>query len=117
MYRRTGVARILIVLLTLRVVAKYAAIYNAPGGTPEELRHKNDVLDEHCRAIGREPGEIRRSAQFYLNTPDLIGTVRERIRGYRAVGIDHVCIGLPLQYQAGLVAALAQEVAPLLAAD
>src|SRR5213075_3057383 len=40
--------------LTLRVVARHASIYNAPGDNPEEVRHKNDVLDAHCAEIGRD---------------------------------------------------------------
>lgn len=100
--------------LTLRVVAKHAAIYNAPGGTPAEVAHKNAVLDEHCRALGRDPATIRRSWQFYLQSPSDVGGVRARIAEYQAVGIDHVCIGLPTAYDAGLVAALGAEVLPLL---
>lgn len=100
--------------LTLRVVAKHADMYNTPGGTPEELQHKNRVLDEHCAAIGRDPKEIRRSCQFYLRSADELATVRERIQGFTAIGIDHVCIGLPTEYQEGFVHQLAQEVAPLL---
>ncbi len=100
--------------LTLRVVAKHAAIYNAPGGTPAEVAHKNAVLDEHCRAIGRDPATIRRSWQFYLQSATELSGVRARIAEYQAVGIDHVCIGLPTAYDAGLVAALGAEVLPLL---
>ncbi len=42
---------------TLRTVARYADMWNAMG--PEELmRHKIDVLHEHCAAVGRDPSEI-----------------------------------------------------------
>ena len=99
--------------LTLRVVAKHANIYNAPGGTPEEVRHKNDVLDEHCAAIARDPNEIRRSWQFYLKSPDEASDVRQRIEPYLATGIDHVCIGMPLDHHPGLIDQLAHEVKPL----
>ena len=56
--------------LTLRVVAKHAAIYNLSGGTPDDVRHKNAVLDDHCAAIGRDPGEIRRSIQVHVRRPE-----------------------------------------------
>ena len=39
-------------LLTLRVVAQYADVWNFPGfphGTVEEFQHKNRVLDGYCR--------------------------------------------------------------------
>lgn len=95
--------------LTLRVVAKHASIYNAAGGTPEEVRHKNLVLDEHCAAIGRDPGEIRRSWQFYLKDPGEVDGIQARIESYLAAGIDHICIGLPTEYHPGLVGQIARQ--------
>jgi alkanesulfonate monooxygenase SsuD/methylene tetrahydromethanopterin reductase-like flavin-dependent oxidoreductase (luciferase family) len=47
---------------TLRIVAKYADVANVQG-TPEEVAHKFEVLDEHCRAVGRDPSEIKRTIQ------------------------------------------------------
>jgi F420-dependent oxidoreductase-like protein len=42
---------------TLRLVAEYADLWNG-FGSPEEIRHKLDVLAEHCRDVGRDPAEI-----------------------------------------------------------
>lgn len=42
---------------TLRTVATYADMWNAMG-TPEVLRHKVEVLREHCAAVGRDISEI-----------------------------------------------------------
>ena len=42
---------------TLRTVATYADMWNAMG-TAEFLRHKVDVLREHCAAVGRDISEI-----------------------------------------------------------
>jgi F420-dependent oxidoreductase-like protein len=100
--------------LTLRVVAKHAAIYNLANGSPDDVRHKNAVLDAHCAAIGRDPNEIRRSVQVHVRTPDDAATIRERIEPYLEADIDHICIGLPLVYQEDLVARIAEQVAPLL---
>jgi len=100
--------------LTLRVVAKHADMYNGPGGSPEVIQHKNAVLDRHCQEIGRDPGEIRRSTQFYMQTPDDLSTVRQRVEAFREAGIDHVCIGLPSEYHAGLVSGVGREVEVLL---
>src|SRR5688572_7407324 len=44
--------------LTLRVVARHADCSNF-GGKPHEWEHKRDVLREHCKAVGRDPDEIR----------------------------------------------------------
>lgn len=46
---------------TLRIVAKYADEWNAVGLTPEGYRHKEEVLRQHCEAVGRDPSSIRRS--------------------------------------------------------
>jgi F420-dependent oxidoreductase-like protein len=45
---------------TLRLVAQYADGSNVFGG-PEECRHKFDVLQAHCEAVGRDYHEIERS--------------------------------------------------------
>src|SRR5438093_435314 len=50
---------------TLRTVARYADACNV-SGTPEEVRHKFDVLDAHCQNVGRDPAEIRRTMQVLL---------------------------------------------------
>jgi len=47
--------------LTLPIVAKYADIWNAGALTPQELARKIGVLEEHCRRIGRDCGEIEKS--------------------------------------------------------
>jgi F420-dependent oxidoreductase-like protein len=45
---------------TLRLVAEYADICNLTGG-PERLRHLMEVLDGHCEAVGRDPGDVCRT--------------------------------------------------------
>ena len=53
--------------LGLRVVAEHADIWNCPTrGDVEEFRRKSAVLDEHCRAIGRDPKAIQRSVQLLM---------------------------------------------------
>jgi alkanesulfonate monooxygenase SsuD/methylene tetrahydromethanopterin reductase-like flavin-dependent oxidoreductase (luciferase family) len=42
---------------TLRTVARYADMWNAMGSV-DKLRHKVEVLREHCAAVGRDPDEI-----------------------------------------------------------
>jgi alkanesulfonate monooxygenase SsuD/methylene tetrahydromethanopterin reductase-like flavin-dependent oxidoreductase (luciferase family) len=42
---------------TLRTVAKYADMWNGMGPL-EKMRHKVDVLREHCAAVGRDPSQI-----------------------------------------------------------
>ena len=46
--------------MTLRLIAEHADIWHG-FGKPEELAHKNRVLDDWCAGSGRDPGEIERS--------------------------------------------------------
>jgi probable F420-dependent oxidoreductase len=68
--------------VTLRIVAQYATIWNGQG-EPEELAHKNNVLDEWCGKVGRDPQEIERSAQIF-------GPQLDRLDDYLAAGITHL---------------------------
>jgi alkanesulfonate monooxygenase SsuD/methylene tetrahydromethanopterin reductase-like flavin-dependent oxidoreductase (luciferase family) len=47
---------------TLRIVAEHADIWNADGDDPESFRRRNGILDDHCRAVGRAPDSIERTA-------------------------------------------------------
>lgn len=99
--------------MTLRVVARHADIWNFGGGPPEEALRKSRILDEHCAAIGRDPGTIVRSTQFYLQTPDEVGTIRTRAEAYQAAGFTHLVVGVPAAYHADLVEEIAKQVEPL----
>ena len=48
---------------TLLTAAKYAQYTNFDG-TPEGFAHKSAVLEQHCKDIGRDFGEITRSADY-----------------------------------------------------
>jgi F420-dependent oxidoreductase-like protein len=75
---------------TLRIVAKHADVWNAPGGSPSEVAELSAVLDEHCAAVGRDPTEIRRSVQVRLpeNPDELLPLVEQ----YAEVGIGDVIL-------------------------
>ena len=45
---------------TLRLVAQYADACNLMGD-PDTIRHKLDVLEQHCDAVGRDPAEITKT--------------------------------------------------------
>ena len=73
----------------LRVVAKHADEWNGEVG-PSATARKLDVLREHCRAVGRDPAEIRVSvvlrseaqaeamweAMIRMNNPNLMAERR-----------------------------------------
>jgi alkanesulfonate monooxygenase SsuD/methylene tetrahydromethanopterin reductase-like flavin-dependent oxidoreductase (luciferase family) len=46
--------------LTLRAVARHANACNV-GGTPDQVRHKYEVLQRHCEAEGRTYEEVERT--------------------------------------------------------
>jgi len=57
---------------TLRLVAEHADIWHG-FGDPEVLARKNQVLDDWCARVGRDPGEIERSADAQGSGPDEVG--------------------------------------------
>jgi F420-dependent oxidoreductase-like protein len=75
---------------TLRIAAQYASVWNAPGGSPEEVADLSGVLDRHCADIGRDPGEIRRSVQVRMPaTPD---ELLASAAAYAAVGVTDLLL-------------------------
>jgi F420-dependent oxidoreductase-like protein len=66
---------------TLRIAAKYANEWNV-WGPPELLKQKMEVLDRHCQDLGRNPKEIKRSAQNML----FMGDDAETMEKAKAMG-------------------------------
>jgi len=95
--------------LTLRVVAKHADIWNFSGTDPDELRHKQAVLREHCAAVGRDPAEIEVSVQVRADYDDPSTTVAT-LRPLIDAGATHLVLMLTSPYPEGVVARLAEEV-------
>jgi alkanesulfonate monooxygenase SsuD/methylene tetrahydromethanopterin reductase-like flavin-dependent oxidoreductase (luciferase family) len=54
----------------LRVVAEHADIWNYPGPPSAQFRQRDQVLREHCAAIGRDSSEITRSMQTIVRCDD-----------------------------------------------
>jgi F420-dependent oxidoreductase-like protein len=75
---------------TLRVVAEHADVWNLASGEVEEAIRLSGVLDEHSRAVGRDPSEIRRSVQIFYTDVD---TLMEVAEGFAANGFRDLIIG------------------------
>ena len=71
---------------TLRITAQYADVWNAAGGSPEDVAASSAILDQHCADVGRDPGQIRRSVQVGVGDEDLSKT-RATIEAYVRVGV------------------------------
>ncbi|HEU5440460.1 MAG TPA: LLM class F420-dependent oxidoreductase [Ktedonobacterales bacterium] len=100
--------------LTLRVVAKYADVWNFVGGSVEEFIHKCEVLDTYCGEIGRDPAAIRRSIQHRVDYANLAAS-RETLRPYIASGASHLILNLVYPYPDDIVPRLVSEIVrPLL---
>jgi F420-dependent oxidoreductase-like protein len=101
---------------TLRVVARYADIWDCSVASPEEYRHKSLVLDSHCAAIGRDPATIERSRHISVDASDL-NAARMETRAFLEVGATHIIYHVPVPDPLGILHRLAEEVAEPLRAE
>ena len=75
----------------LRVVARYADIWNGPGPA-EEFQRKSHVIDNYCAEIGRDLATIARSAEIAFDPQENPATIRQRVGNYIAVGATHLVL-------------------------
>jgi alkanesulfonate monooxygenase SsuD/methylene tetrahydromethanopterin reductase-like flavin-dependent oxidoreductase (luciferase family) len=61
-------------------------VWNAAGGSPQEVAESSAILDRHCADVGRDPSQIRRSVQFRVGDQDL-DQVAATAEGYVKVGV------------------------------
>ena len=100
---------------TLRIAARHADVWNASGGSPDEVAELSAVLDERCAEIGRDPGEIRRSVQIRVpaRAEELLG----QAAAYRAAGVTEIVLILPGADPVALAEHAAEVLPELRAAD
>ena len=76
---------------TLRLAAQYGDACNVFGRSPEFVRHKLDVLREHCQRLGRDYDQVEKSV---LTSVDLEhespAEVVERFGGLAEAGAQHI---------------------------
>ncbi len=75
--------------VTLRIAARHADYTNFDG-TPEGFARKSAILREHCDAIGRDFGEIVRSANYNVLIGRDAAEVAERRAAYVARLVPHL---------------------------
>jgi F420-dependent oxidoreductase-like protein len=102
---------------TLRLVAQYADVWNSTAQAVDELKHKIEVLNRHCDAVGRDPAEIRKTAGLLGDPFDNLDDYLKTLESYAELGIDLVNVG-PLPGNpdpVGFVRRLGDEVVPKVA--
>ena len=93
---------------TLRIVARWADIWDALRTEPDEWKHKNEVLLAHCAEVGRDANEITRSA--HVMTPsdaDPKALAEEAARRFEA-GLDMAIFSLRAPYDPRMIEPLAE---------
>lgn len=127
--------------VTLKLAARFGDACNV-GGAPRVVRHKLDVLRQHCEAMGRDYASMVRSVNFspivgspseqrlvvagvarrsgrserevrYLHTPCTPEQAAERFQEYVDAGANYFIYGPPHGGQEGVLARFASEVIPL----
>lgn len=98
---------------TLRTAARWAQEWNI-WGRPADLAAKGAVLDAHCRAAGRDPGDITRSACAYLEVLDDPAKAEER---RQVLGRQGGLVGTPDEIRAAIAAYGAAGVSEIVVAD
>jgi len=127
--------------VTLKLVAQYgdACNFNADVAT---VKHKLDVLRQHCDTVGRDYDSILKTVEFYTmlgNKREIdrvvadharrtgqaesyirewhplhgdAGRIAEIINEYAEVGIQYVIVNLPNAFEGGVISRFAEEVFP-----
>lgn len=78
---------------TLKIAAQYADGWNVPFIAPDTFSHKNEVLDQHCAAVGRDPKQIKRAINVGLayseaNLQQQFGAISDLVRPGVLTGSD-----------------------------
>jgi alkanesulfonate monooxygenase SsuD/methylene tetrahydromethanopterin reductase-like flavin-dependent oxidoreductase (luciferase family) len=97
---------------TLRLVAEHADIWNIPGPPHSSLDYiaeRSRVLDGHCAALGRDPGQITRSVQLVIGSDDPAG-VRKTILELVGLGVTHIVLGVRQPHPRPVAHWLAEEI-------
>ena len=87
----------------LRICAEYAAAWNASGSI-EEMHERGEILDGHCRDLGRDPAEVRHGwygwaskmkAQGLPDAWESVDAFEELVGRYGESGVNEFLIDAP----------------------
>jgi hypothetical protein len=105
----------------LGICARWADRWNS-SGTVEELRLRNEILDEHCARIGRDPDTIVRSLYGWAAIMPYdpwasVDAFEEVVGRYGEAGINEYIIDHPAPDRFPVLERVATEVIPRLRAQ
>jgi alkanesulfonate monooxygenase SsuD/methylene tetrahydromethanopterin reductase-like flavin-dependent oxidoreductase (luciferase family) len=103
----------------LKIVAEFADTWNA-FGTPSEMRERNQMLDDYCREIGRDPETLDRSLYYWAPKADQdLWASKDAFHSvlgpYIEAGMNHFIIDQPRDDQLDTLEWAAADAIPTLA--
>lgn len=95
----------------LRLTARFADAWNTRGAV-DVAAERNQLLDEKCKEVGRDPNEIRRSIWPYEHPWESLDNVKQVIESYREVGYTDFVFGWPPDEYNDVMVEFARDVLP-----
>jgi alkanesulfonate monooxygenase SsuD/methylene tetrahydromethanopterin reductase-like flavin-dependent oxidoreductase (luciferase family) len=99
---------------TLRLVAQYADACNLFGTTPEDIRHKLEVLRGHCDAVGRDYDTLEKTIIGRVDPSEDVSPFLSEMEQYAALGVDLVEVAPLPPSPAAFVESIGEKVIPRL---
>jgi F420-dependent oxidoreductase-like protein len=94
---------------TLRIAARWADQWNAPGASPDVLAHKIEVLHRHCADVGRDPKQIEVSVQ--VRSGGDVSAVADEAAALVEAGAQHIIVGFRAPFDPSRLEPIAQAIA------
>jgi F420-dependent oxidoreductase-like protein len=103
----------------LELCARYADTWNSSGGSVNEMRERNEILNDACERVGRDPSEIVRSLYGWASVmPDdpwaSVEAFEDVVGRYNEAGINEFIIDQPPAEQFDVLERVATDVIPRL---
>ena len=101
----------------IRLAAQYADTWNSRG-TPQEMRERNDLMNEACAELGRDPREVKRSllyviAQMPEEQPwDSIDAFTDFVGRFAEAGVQEFIFQPPEPERYAIVERIAHDIIP-----
>jgi alkanesulfonate monooxygenase SsuD/methylene tetrahydromethanopterin reductase-like flavin-dependent oxidoreductase (luciferase family) len=100
----------------LKIVATYGDTWNA-FGTPAEMRERNQMLDDYCRELGRDPDTLDRSLYYWVPKADADPWASKQafqdvIDPYIEAGVNQFILDQPRDDQLDMLEWAAAEILP-----